>query len=201
MDETGSVPVPDPTKLTTDAVNAATQQWRRELAGFREVFETRLDAMDKATSIVAAELAKVYPSEIEKLVAGTIRLHDKDMYTIDLRFLERDVRTEQAAITSQKALDAALLAAAALVTQQNEANSRASEIVVASTTKQIDSILALIRSSSEATDAKFTDIKERLATDTGSDKTRASAQATMLVIASLIIGVAAIVASIILSRL
>jgi hypothetical protein len=40
------VPRPDPTKLTTEAVERATLQYRRELSQLRELIETRLDAMD-----------------------------------------------------------------------------------------------------------------------------------------------------------
>jgi hypothetical protein len=50
-DAAGSLmPVPDPTKLTTDAVQAATEQYRREMASLRELLETRLNAMDKPSS-------------------------------------------------------------------------------------------------------------------------------------------------------
>jgi hypothetical protein len=82
----GSVPVPDPTRLTTDAVDKATDQWRRELSAarelleaqiaanlariegaareradqihaVRELLETRFDAMDKAQTLLAADVA------------------------------------------------------------------------------------------------------------------------------------------------
>ena len=47
----GSVPQPDPTVLTTEAVARAQDQWRRELASLREVFETRITAIDEATRL------------------------------------------------------------------------------------------------------------------------------------------------------
>jgi hypothetical protein len=43
----GWVPRPDPTKLTTDAVSAATEQWRRELASLRELLEARFGANEE----------------------------------------------------------------------------------------------------------------------------------------------------------
>jgi len=43
----GWVPVPDPTELTTEAVEKATAQYRRELAALREIIETRLRGMDE----------------------------------------------------------------------------------------------------------------------------------------------------------
>jgi hypothetical protein len=45
-------PIPDPTKLTTE-------QLRRELATLREILETRLDAMDRATELTATQAAVI----------------------------------------------------------------------------------------------------------------------------------------------
>jgi hypothetical protein len=41
------VPRPDPTKLTTEAVDKATLQYRRELGQLREIIETRLDSSEE----------------------------------------------------------------------------------------------------------------------------------------------------------
>ena len=43
----GWVPVPDPTTLTTEAVERATGVFRREIQALRETLETRLDAADQ----------------------------------------------------------------------------------------------------------------------------------------------------------
>jgi hypothetical protein len=59
----------DPTKLTTDAVNAAVEISRRELAAVRELLETRLSAMDRATELLAATVGRV-PSETDKAVSA-----------------------------------------------------------------------------------------------------------------------------------
>jgi hypothetical protein len=45
-DESRSVPVPDPTKLTTDAVNAAVDVSRRELEAAVRLLGARMDGMD-----------------------------------------------------------------------------------------------------------------------------------------------------------
>jgi len=42
------IPIPDPTILTTEAVDRATAQYRRELNTLRELLETRMAAMDGA---------------------------------------------------------------------------------------------------------------------------------------------------------
>jgi hypothetical protein len=73
----GSVPVPDPTRLTTDAVAAATREWAERLASQRELFEARLTAMDRATELVA--------ERIQEAMA---------LVTTQLRHLTDDRRTE-----------------------------------------------------------------------------------------------------------
>jgi hypothetical protein len=59
----------DPTKLTRDAVNAAVDVSRRELSAMRELIETRLLGMDKATELLAATVGKV-PTDTDKAVGG-----------------------------------------------------------------------------------------------------------------------------------
>jgi hypothetical protein len=55
----GWLPIPDPTRLTTE-------QLRRELATLREILETRLHGMDRATELVTAQAAAVH-EEIEHI--------------------------------------------------------------------------------------------------------------------------------------
>ena len=113
------LPRPDPTALTT-------AQLLRELSSLREVLDTRLDAMDKATALLADTVNRT-PTEIEKQISRLRELTDERFSSIDKQFAERDVRTEQAAKASKEALDAALLAAKELVSQQNEANAAAAD--------------------------------------------------------------------------
>ena len=53
------MPLPDPTKLTTE-------QLRRELATLREIIETRLDGMDRATEVARSQAA-VSRAQIEQI--------------------------------------------------------------------------------------------------------------------------------------
>ncbi len=114
-------PVPDPTELTTAAVNAASDQWRRDLSSLRAVLETRLDAIDTATDLRLKALADE-PQRMALLVKNLELLLTEKFRSIELQFRERDIRTDQAATASKQALDAALLAAKELVGQQNTAN-------------------------------------------------------------------------------
>ena len=93
------MPVPDPTKLTTE-------QLRRELGALREIIETRLDGMDRATEL-ASEQAAVVRAEIEQIrgrlreetAAEVARLRELLETRLDgmdraiaIQFTERDAR-------------------------------------------------------------------------------------------------------------
>ena len=167
--------MPDPTKLTTE-------QLRRELATLREIIETRLDGMDRATELASSQ-ASVTRAQIEQ-IRGRLReetvteigqlrellearLAGMDR-TIALQFAERDVRSEQATASSKQALSAALLAQKELVAQQNDANSAAAAKAEANFTKQIDQIGTIIQTMEKATDARITEVKERIDRGEGS---------------------------------
>lgn len=86
MEDSGNVPVPDPTKLTTDAVNAATDQWRRELDGLREIIETRLGGIDRATELAAVELVKLtnqLRDEMERALVSERRVFETRLSAMD----------------------------------------------------------------------------------------------------------------------
>ena len=169
-------PIPDPTKLTTE-------QLRREVAALREIIETRLDGMDKATGLASVRAADVR-EDIERIrgrlreeMAAEVgqlrelletRLDGMDR-AIAIQFTERDVRTEQTTAGAKQALDAALLAQKELLAQQNEANSAAAAKAEASFTKQIDQIGAIIQTQEKALDARITGLKERIDRREGSN--------------------------------
>jgi len=166
-------PIPDPTKLTTE-------QLRREVATLREILETRLDGMDRATAL-ATELASVHVTGVRKeieQIRGRLREEaatqveqlrelletrlDGMGRAIALQFTERDVRADQAAETAPQALGSAMSAQKELVEQQNDANSAATAKAEASFTKQIDQIGMIIQTMEKATDARITELKERI---------------------------------------
>ena len=200
-DDTGAgrgdwLPRPDPTALTT-------AQLLRELSSLREVLDTRLDAMDKATALLADTVNRT-PTEIEKQISRLRELTDERFSSIDKQFAERDVRTEQAAKASKEALDAALLAAKELVSQQNEANSQAADKAEQSTIKQIDQIGIRIDTMQKALDDRLTELKERIDRGEGSASGSASSRAEkrldtgqLLTVLLVIIAAAAVVVAIV----
>src|ERR1022692_910884 len=120
----GSVPVPDPTRLSTEALNAAKAQWRLDLEALRELLEIRLTGMDRATQLVAGQ-AHGLPGQTREQIDHLKELHEERFASIALQFRERDERSTQLAKTQEEALRAALQSAKELTGAQGEANKEA----------------------------------------------------------------------------
>jgi hypothetical protein len=169
-------PVPDPTVLTT-------QQLLREISTSREVvethlngvvrmFETRIDAMDKAIQLLQTSTDKFSPAIVSSF-KQLQELHEEKFSSIKTQFLERDTRTEQTSRDSKVAVDAALQAAKEAVSENNKAFSAAVAKSEASTLKQIDQITITsttmaaglndkLDSMARSVNEKIDDVKDRL---------------------------------------
>ncbi len=101
-----SRPIPDPTQLTT-------QQLVREIAALKELVFTRLDAIDRATELLAADVHR-QPTEITTHVG-----HLKELMTT--RFMERDLRNDQYSRDTKEALSEARLSALRALSESKEA--------------------------------------------------------------------------------
>jgi Fe2+ transport system protein B len=119
-----SVPVPDPTRLSTEALNAAKAQWRLDLEALRELLEIRLTGMDRATQLVAGQ-AHGLTGQTKEQVDHLQELHEERFASIALQFKERDERSAQLAKTQDEALKAALQSAEKLNDAQGSANKEA----------------------------------------------------------------------------
>jgi len=178
----GSVPVPDPTILTTQAVD-------RALAGYREVvteqirnLKTRLGGMDRETELVAGDLVKALLSHREELeqireecrhanealresyvlqIKNVLDVAMEKFHAIDTQFKERDTRTDQTDKERKISLDAALAAAKEAVKEQNTASALAIGKSEAGIKEKIDALVLLMTTSNKALDEKITDLKER----------------------------------------
>jgi hypothetical protein len=134
----GSVPVPDPTVLTT-------QQLLREIFSVRELLEARLTGMDKAITLLQTGMDRS-PSTTELYAK-----YEEKFKAIQIQFNERDTRVDQTARDSKLAIDAALQAAKEAVGK--------SEV---GTTKQVDQIVVMINTLSKTLDGKIDDAKTRI---------------------------------------
>jgi hypothetical protein len=158
-------PVPDPTFLTT-------QQLRREQGTLREVIEARLNGMDTATRLLADHVNRV-PNDIDKQVLHLTYLFGEKMEGlkaelislgkgIQLQFDERDIRSRAAEDAAKVAVNAALQAQKEAAAAQNESNAAAITKSEGATVKQIDGILALLASNTQAINDKIAGIISRL---------------------------------------
>jgi len=198
-----NLPVPDPTRLTTQLVD-------RALSSYREVVETRLSGMDQATKLVAADIARIAAitesstahlrEDVDRQIAGqreyVIAYVDRvadvsgEKFTaIDTRFLERDTRTEQAAQESRISLDAALAAAKEAVSEQNKANTLAIDKSGTAIQKQLDAMQALMATSNRSLEDKISDLKTRLDRGEGHDTGTASGKTERRLDVNLVIGI------------
>jgi hypothetical protein len=172
-----TVPVPDPTTLTT-------QSLLREISSLKELLEARINS----TSIIADQ-------KIEELKRTT----DEIFSRIDVQFIERDKRTEQLAIASSTAIAAALQAAKEAVGAQNTSNSIAISKSETSTLESLRQLKDLFQADSKATNDKINDLRSRVDKGEGSHTGIATVWAAILGAGGLIL--AAVTLGVLLFRL
>lgn len=155
-------PRPDPTTLTTELVG-------RAIAGFREVVEARLDGMDRATELEREDSRQRFDEQLSALrelilsrIGNVSDVTAEKFNAVDTRFLERDTRTEQAAVESRISLDAALAAAKEAVSEQNKANAQAIAKSEVATQKQIDAMGLVTSTGMKSLEDKIADAVRRL---------------------------------------
>jgi hypothetical protein len=153
-------PVPDPTVLTT-------QQLLRELASLREVYDTRIGAMDKAAEVLSETVNRT-PTAIQTAIGNLREVHDERFNSIQQQFRERDVRTEQADKARAEALAAALQAAKEAVFEQAQAAAKAADKTELSFTKLIEQTQLQITTVAEGLGDKIADLKGRIDRGEGS---------------------------------
>lgn len=175
--------VPGPPYLTTEEL-------RRDVSALREILQARLDGMDRAT-VVLSETVNRTPTAIQIAITNLRELMDEKLLNLDAttaekidsvvqqiaaqkdirlekfasveqQFIERDVRTEQAATASASALAAALQAAKEAVFEQAQAAAKAAEKTELSFTKQIDQIQLQIKTIGDGFSDRIAELKERI---------------------------------------
>jgi cobalamin biosynthesis Mg chelatase CobN len=174
---TTSPPIIVPTPGTNDAATMA--DLHNQLAWLRQLVETRLDAMDRATDVLADNVNRV-PTVLDREMSKVRELTEEKFQGIEKQFSERDVRTRAAELAAQTAVNAALQAQKEAAAAQNESNAAAITKSEAATVKQIDGILALLASNTKAIDEKFGAINGRLDRSEGKSG-GTSASITMLI--------------------
>ncbi len=108
-----------------DPTVLTTDQLRREIGGLRELIET--------------------------MIVAVRQLHEEKFDSIDIRFMERDKRVDQAVRDAKTSADAALQAAKEAVSEQNKSNTLSIAKSESAFTKQIDNL-----------GDKINDVKDRM---------------------------------------
>jgi hypothetical protein len=180
---------PDPTALTT-------AQLYREITALRDIMETRLSAMDKASILFENNLTRV-PTDTDKQIDHLRQVHDEKFLSIQKQFDERDIRAKASEVAAQTAVNAALQAQKEAAGAQNDSNAAAILKSESATVKQIDGILALLASNTKAIDDKITVINGRLDRGEGADRrtreTRTDAHMTVGSVVNIVGGVLGVI--------
>jgi hypothetical protein len=170
-------PIPDPTRLTTEALH-------REILGLEKQICIRIEASEKAVRLLQAESDR-HPTvgeiavKIEERFRSVFDLIANIEKGFENQFHERDIRTDKLAEGQAVALTAALNAQKDSVVvafqaqkefsaSQNQANERASETNRIATAKLLDQIAQAVTAAGVATTEKFTTLAI-LATNTQSN--------------------------------
>jgi hypothetical protein len=168
-------PIPDPTELTADAVDAAKEEVRREIHFVRELLQARLDAADRAVVLLQDGHDRMpghITTQVEHLRALIVqrfettdekfRTSDERFRSIQTQFSERDTRTEQTSRDGKVAIDAALAAQSASVNKQNEANTIATAKAEDAFMRQIEQQRLLLDQTNRALNDKIDTANEAL---------------------------------------
>ena len=149
------LPIPDPTRLTSQALDKA-------ILALKDVIYTRLEGMDRALFLFQASTDKAAKDldarvlVLRDLIDERFRGTAIQLEGIQLQFKERDTRVEQTARDSKTAVDAALQAAKEAVEKQNAASSQAAQKSEGAFTKQIDQLAELFRNGTKSLEDKIT---------------------------------------------
>lgn len=141
-------PDPDPTAMTTAQLEKAIINVDALNVSRIEIITARLDAMDKAV-----DLLQKFPTAIDVAINHLKELHDEKFRGISTQFKERDIRIDQRAVDTQKAVDAAFAAAKETFGKSETGF-----------TEQIKGLTTLVNEKAKSADDKLGDVKDRLTT-------------------------------------
>jgi len=165
-------PIPDPSKLTTDAIDAATGKIYKtvedKIAILRAemlIRDARFEGMDKASELMREDVNRV-PTLLQTEIAHLKELQEtqkEDLKELLKEIIQREVKGIGDQITGRDtALAAALKAAQDAVAQQNTANGLAIDKAQAATKEAQTAISELFRTRTDALATVAADLRSRL---------------------------------------
>ena len=163
----GSVPVPDPTTLTTDAI-------RREMNALKELLSQRIEDRDREEVTLNRERTEQFDALKEVLTQRLTSMGD----LVDEKFASAErQRIEQKADT-KAAVDAALTAQKEAVKEQTTASERAIAKSETATTKQLEQQQVTVSTAVDALRRAIDEVKERAVEENRAMRTSISEVAT-----------------------
>ncbi len=189
-----SRPVPDPTELTSRALNRIEKTVRDYIDAQVSIRDERLRGIDAATQL-RLDTIKHIPDRIDEKVATLSALTDERVRSIGVQFVERDTRAEREARDNKVAVDAAFAAQKEAAAKQDEGNQKAIDKSEIATAEKIEKLAELFRTTVEGLSDKIEDVKDRVgrieSVKAGAIENRTGLYATLGIIASLLlVGVA-----------
>lgn len=149
MVNTVTKPDPDPTSATT-------AQLLREMEHQRELAETRFEAMDKAITLLQANVDKSPTiAVVDEKLEGIKNFFLEMFKSVQTQFSERDTRIDQSARTIETAINTALQSAEKSTTKQNENFAQSVDKTEKGFTKEIDGIKTLLYTSIKSLEDKI----------------------------------------------
>lgn len=158
--ESIQVPVPDPTKLTTEQIERVAKSERDYVIGEIKVLEIRLDAMDEATKVLSDTINRT-PTDIDKAIKAIREVFLEKFKAVGKQFdVAEKIRFEQKQ-DSIIGLNAALSAQKEAVVEQNKSNTLAIGKSEKATTESIATLATLFKTTTDALQAQVNDMKEK----------------------------------------
>jgi hypothetical protein len=177
------IPRPDPSLMTSAAVNEAKNELRRELAALREILEARMDSADADRRLV-------------------LQIMDERREEIRRRFAERDIRFDERDQARQEAVRTALDAAKELSDARDAAADKAIAKFETSVREQIAQLGELGESGRAQLSTQIQGLKERLDRSeggrTGAGEYRTESRLNVNLVITAVIAVVAILSLLVL---
>jgi hypothetical protein len=179
--ERSNVPIPDPSVLTTEALD-------REVGHLRELLGGKVDDLSKDFDRFKLSHGDHHAAAVDKAIEHLSDLCDVKFAGVQQQFTDRDLRLAQGTAAADEAIKAALASAEKSVAKSE-----------ATFTKEIDSIKELIATTAKAQDQQIRDIKDEQTGSRGKAGGINATWALMMTLAPILISVVG-VAIVILSR-
>jgi hypothetical protein len=197
----GSRPIPDPTELTDRAIARLERSLTQYIDGRFSAVEARLDGVDEATRLRLSTVDSLHDEiigEIESSVGRLRDVMDERFTSVNIRFDERDTRSERESRDNKVAVDAAFAAQKEAAAKQDEANAKAIDKSERATTETIKTNQELNKATTDVLTKGLDEVKLAVAGivagKAGGADSRTATYTLIGLIVTVVLGVIAVIA-------